>query len=1357
MSKVLIGLQFNKKNVEYVGIYDLQKDKLDLISTKEAKKSYQDKTLFVENADFNFFVNSVNFHIGEQEQYPLIFENNRKKKIENGIIIYDINKTDDNKYKTLIVSTRKIKQEELGEEELKKLYNSNSYKCNYIVEDDKLKISYKENGVQKELDLFDEDWNEELFNKFNEWYKVHDGRMEKVTDCNQSKFEIKHGELIIDGFMGSDVIEEADLSGATYVAPKAFYGCKNLKKVILSESLQQIGSQAFYNCPNLKELSIPKSCTQIGIRIFDNGTVYLENDLSKQEDIITPFGAKTKIILNGKQIELSEDIKVAYYETKTLLYYYNINRNKYNAEKIKKKDIDFLDTFINYSDDKVLTSDKAEDFIVCGKIGKEFLVINSKDGDWKNATISQKSFDELKSSGGSPIDGTYTSDDIIPLNPEWGWFEIGNNKKSATAKIGSQLTELNDTGKILKDNEKIIMADYINKKFETKYGKIVLGSAKSTKKSKEEKDKFPGYTWIYGGQYPGGIACDNPPKIDKKTGKNLGYIDEEGDYYCYFGHKTHNHIMAKGYKGDQLMATFTFGIKCASDFLEIDMGALSKIKEFQGILTSALDEITEVIKNKSYAQYIAKHKNFYEILDYIKKAKKFELLGPYGDIIRRCLEANIIIPKALRDDIVINDPFEVFSLCVKNKNNLDLIYNYPILNNLNDKKYDDEYYTLENTQDKLNDYLKFYEPPHYSTPKNLQEVNDLIDSVKVDKEAYNKMADIKQEFDKLNLTKGKYVLADVFYVNTNRCEIIDFSKAQRETDDKYKTLCSLTKKLDPSMTDFFINKVDKTDIRPTHRHPLYEYKYIKQARMLNDLLDISNISDNKVKYITGVSYRDKYEKRNMIALAYKNNLYGWGVTNSNKPIYLIKDGKINVDGEFGIIESMKKSKDLYTYFFSHGINNTRGLIEKDIPTSNFKYSTINQLVPGELTAEQKQAYIDLINGFDSSKYNKRGFNLGLPANIEDLYEILSVDLNKSFIIIHEEKISSGIYKSFIIYKKDKETFIYSGSEHSDSSDCIGEVDFNNPIGKVEDGVDCPNINPNAYYYLIYLDNVEINNEKTINNLNLLIDLSLNANNYRGEFVLNEDNTKGYYVLNSSGEIRVIGNENYFNLLEDNYRNHCRKFIWINETNDKSIINKVYDDKLLEPEDLNKTLENIEQDKINREKEEQERLEREAKEAQEAEERRLQEEQKEQEKENHYLEVEKKYEELNKYRAQWSAMKIDNKYLSQFNLYRRRSFDYILKAVEREYDKLQKYLAKVNKPAKQPATPNNINLSNEFIQALKDNIQDVDKWIGDNRYTNAYIGIGNNIIKGKGIVGNQDRIVKHIKSDLEKYLNTTFPG
>ena len=159
MSKVLIGLQFNKKNVEYVGIYDLQKDKLDLISTKEAKKSYQGKTLFVENADFNFFVNSVNFHIGEQEQYPLIFENNGKKKIEDGIIIYDINKTEDNKYKTLIVSTRKIKQEELGEEELKKLYNSNSYKCNYVVEDDKLKISYKENGVQKELDLFDNNLN----------------------------------------------------------------------------------------------------------------------------------------------------------------------------------------------------------------------------------------------------------------------------------------------------------------------------------------------------------------------------------------------------------------------------------------------------------------------------------------------------------------------------------------------------------------------------------------------------------------------------------------------------------------------------------------------------------------------------------------------------------------------------------------------------------------------------------------------------------------------------------------------------------------------------------------------------------------------------------------------------------------------------------------------------------------------------------------------------------------------------------------------------------------------------------------------------------------------------------------------
>ena len=663
-NKVVIGLKFNRQNVEEVAIYDINKDKVIMLSTKEAKELYADKKLSVINADFNFFVNKVNFYIGEQQNYPVIFENKDKsgkiqRNIENAVIIYDIDKTE-NGYNTLIIKNNKIKTFELDEKSLKDLY-SGGYKCNYNIENNKLKIIYKEDGIQKEY--LEDDISYDLFNKFKSWYKLdNNGKMEKISDCNKSTFEINHNEKIIDGFTNSDIIEEVDLSGAIYIAPKAFYNCKNLKKVILSNSLQQIGSQAFANCPKLTELSIPKNCTKIGMKIFDNGTVYLENDISKQKGIITPFGPKTKIILNGKQSKIVDTIKIAYYEDNINLYYYEIDltgtkKEVYKQNKIKKSDIDILeDIYINYQDNKVLYGNNTdEDFIVCGKVGKEFLVIMHSFGDWKNSSeISQCSYEFLYESGCNPTNGTYTKDDIIPLNPDWGWYQI-NNKSSIASKIGEQLTEINDTGKILKDNEKIIMADYINKKFETKYGKIVLGSAKATQKSKEEKDKYPDLTWIYGGQYPGGIACDNPGKLNPKTGK-IEYQDADGNYYCYFGHKTFNHIMAKGIKNDKVIKTFTFGIKCASDFLEIDMSTLSKIKEFQGILIEALDEITEVIKNKSYKNYIEKHKNLYEILSYIKKANRFDLLGPYGNIIKRCIENNIIIPKALINDIQIKDP-----------------------------------------------------------------------------------------------------------------------------------------------------------------------------------------------------------------------------------------------------------------------------------------------------------------------------------------------------------------------------------------------------------------------------------------------------------------------------------------------------------------------------------------------------------------------------------------------------------------------------------------------------------------------------------------------------------------------------
>lgn len=105
------------------------------------------------------------------------------------------------------------------------------------------------------------------------------------------------------GFRKSELIEEVVVpDGVKIIHPSFFFSCRNLRKVVLPSSLEEIGSFAFYgctllseisfkNCPSLKTIGdsafagckalqnvwIPKSCSQIGIGAFsDSGFKSIE-------------------------------------------------------------------------------------------------------------------------------------------------------------------------------------------------------------------------------------------------------------------------------------------------------------------------------------------------------------------------------------------------------------------------------------------------------------------------------------------------------------------------------------------------------------------------------------------------------------------------------------------------------------------------------------------------------------------------------------------------------------------------------------------------------------------------------------------------------------------------------------------------------------------------------------------------------------------------------------------------------------------------------------------------------------------------------------------------------------------------
>ena len=680
----------------------------------------------------------------------------------------------------------------------------------------------------------------------------------------------------------------------------------------------------------------------------------------------------------------------------------------------------------------------------------------------------------------------------------------------------------------------------------------------------------------------------------------------------------------------------------------------------------------------------------------------------------------------------------------------------------------------------------------------------------------------------MGLQEGKYVLDEMFYVNTDKCEIIDFSRATRETisDPNYKVISSLNHPVAPNMIEYF-NTIDKTNIRPTGSYPLYESKYIKQAKLLNDILDIKNIPNNKVKLIISYStYYKSIHKQNCVALAYKNTLYGWGTNNYNKPILLYKNGILNVDGEYGIIDNINNSNKIFTTFFTNNLNSNRAYYEIDFDTNKFKYSSINKVLEAlgrEITDEASKNYIDLINGLDITKYNKIGFSSIFPEHLTKL--LPELDYSKYFIVL----LGVNNYKQ-LIYNDTKNVYIYPAV--NDNNYIPTTIDLNKPkkSDKVVD-IDEEFYKPNlslTYYLAKPIKQGDLSKinaikqldfkfykfnhyEKTIfgidndNNIYMGDGHTLDKNSDKlllddGKFINNNidfsDNIKTYDIklldkdnikntlknikefelevakkekeelekrLNAYNEIKskIIDTDNKYNeLIKDNQViNVLGKNKWISSTInrrdtteeilndykkfrenfdkiDKNNLSKEDYNIIISYKDINYQTENLIilykyfndyiTDNPNVVEETNKKLQR-------------------------IKQIQQYVDELEKVKDKWQELNIDVLPINQFKQYKENSFKIVLDNVEYQYNKYKNSIDSSNNLPINKASK----YSNEFIQALKDNIDNVDKWIQNSAYINAYKQIGQNLISGKGIIGKQDQIVKHIKQDLEKYLDKSL--
>ena len=132
----------------------------------------------------------------------------------------------------------------------------------------------------------------------DQWVQIDFGSGRSISAGNNgatqaSEFYI-NGELVVDvvltsatsinyqAFYGCKSLRSISMSNTvTSIGDEAFYGCKSLRSISMSNTVTSIGDEAFYGCESLESIVIPDSVTTIRSLAFGNCSSLTHVDLSQ--------------------------------------------------------------------------------------------------------------------------------------------------------------------------------------------------------------------------------------------------------------------------------------------------------------------------------------------------------------------------------------------------------------------------------------------------------------------------------------------------------------------------------------------------------------------------------------------------------------------------------------------------------------------------------------------------------------------------------------------------------------------------------------------------------------------------------------------------------------------------------------------------------------------------------------------------------------------------------------------------------------------------------------------------------------------------------------------------------------------
>lgn len=107
-------------------------------------------------------------------------------------------------------------------------------------------------------------------------------------------YEVKDGKVWINGYVGTDseVVIPGELDGCpvTVLGKKAFLSRKQLRKITLPDTLEEIGDWVFAYCSNLREVSLPDKRLAFGKTIFQECTTLGRIVIRRKESDTTAVG-----------------------------------------------------------------------------------------------------------------------------------------------------------------------------------------------------------------------------------------------------------------------------------------------------------------------------------------------------------------------------------------------------------------------------------------------------------------------------------------------------------------------------------------------------------------------------------------------------------------------------------------------------------------------------------------------------------------------------------------------------------------------------------------------------------------------------------------------------------------------------------------------------------------------------------------------------------------------------------------------------------------------------------------------------------------------------------------------------------